>query len=65
MSYRRVFALCTRLLRGEVLELVDAQGRRWRATARELVALPGGGAVVRGCAYDVAAACVGKGLERW
>jgi hypothetical protein len=53
-----VFDIAVRLLRGEVLELEDEDGRRWRADARSLhLVLPGSresGVVLEGTAADIA-----------
>jgi hypothetical protein len=56
--YPDVRELAIRLLRGEVVQLEDEHGRRWRGEAgRLLVVLPGNGeaaAVLEGDAFDVA-----------
>jgi len=55
--YLIVRALALRLLDGEVIEHVDKQGRRWRATATALTLLAsetGDTLVFEGDAYEIA-----------
>jgi hypothetical protein len=52
----RAFAIAVRLLAGEVLELGDEHGRRWRASGTELAWVLAGNAapVLEGSAADIA-----------
>ena len=56
--HARVYDLAVRLLRGEVVEMTDAHGRHWRATADALrLFLPGSrecAPVIEADAYEVA-----------
>jgi CheY-like chemotaxis protein len=63
-----VFALAVRLVRGEVLDLVDEQGWPWAASATTLQLKSYGRAeewttMVHGCAADVALEIVRRGLR--
>jgi hypothetical protein len=63
--YPAVMALALRLIRGEVVELVDEHGRGWRATSTALsVVLPDarqpGPVLVDADTYDVAATLLSR-----
>jgi hypothetical protein len=55
MSYRQVHHVAVRLTRGEVIEVTDHAGRRWRATREALVRVDDASLLLAAeGAYDVA-----------
>jgi hypothetical protein len=58
VKYASAFDMCVCLLAGQTLELVDAQGRRWIASASKLECVHAESSetltIIEGCAYDIA-----------
>jgi hypothetical protein len=66
--YRDVYDLSLRLLAGEVLDLVDKNGMRWRASASRLDLIQKGepSPLLENCtAFDVAYEVVRRLLAAW